>query len=101
MTDKNATSLDGKVAIVTGSARNIGRATALALAADGAAIVVNAVHDQDAAEIGPVHSQNAKKKTRPGWAGKPRHCRGRPGDAHDAALFVFADLKRDQAVQRG
>ena len=50
MTDKNSTSLDGKVAIVTGSARNIGRATALALAADGAAIVVNAVHDQDAAD---------------------------------------------------
>jgi 3-oxoacyl-[acyl-carrier protein] reductase len=50
MTDKNLTSLDGKVAIVTGSARNIGRATALALAADGAAIVVNAVHDQDAAD---------------------------------------------------
>ncbi len=50
MTDKNSGSLDGKVAIVTGSARNIGRATALALAADGAAIVVNAVHDQDAAD---------------------------------------------------
>jgi 3-oxoacyl-[acyl-carrier protein] reductase len=34
--------LDGKVAIVTGSARNIGRATALELARAGAAIVVNA-----------------------------------------------------------
>ena len=50
MTDTPSGSLDGKVAIVTGSARNIGRATALALAADGAAIVVNAIHDQDAAD---------------------------------------------------
>lgn len=42
--------LEGQVAIITGAARNIGKATALRLAADGAAIVVNAVQDRDAAE---------------------------------------------------
>ena len=34
--------LKGKVAIVTGSARNIGRATALELARAGASLVINA-----------------------------------------------------------
>ena len=39
--------LDGKVAIVTGSGRNIGRSIALRLASEGAAVVINARSNQE------------------------------------------------------
>lgn len=48
--DKATLSLDGRVAIVTGGSRGIGRAIALELAQQGAAVVVNYVSSSKAAD---------------------------------------------------
>ena len=46
------TNLENRTAVVTGGGTGIGRAIALALADNGAAVVVNYCHSRDAAEQG-------------------------------------------------
>ncbi|MEX2452077.1 MAG: SDR family oxidoreductase [Rhodospirillales bacterium] len=50
MTDTNSQQLKGQVALITGCVRRIGRAMALSLAKEGAAIVVHARSSRDEAE---------------------------------------------------
>ena len=62
MIERAAKELAGKVAIVTGSARNIGRTTAEELAQAGAAVVINALRSKDLCDevVNGIHSEDGK-----------------------------------------
>ena len=60
--------LHGRVAIVTGAGRNIGRAIALALAAGGAAVIVNARTNRAEAEA---VTREIERGGRPVWSQWP------------------------------
>src|SRR5690349_13145902 len=51
--------LKGKTALVTGAAQGIGRAIALAMAANGANVIVNDLPDQDQSVVDEVRAMGA------------------------------------------
>ena len=75
--DRNS-ELEGKVAIITGSARNIGKRTAIELANAGAAVVINAVSARDLCEDVANEIENGGGWTpwlgrQTAWAGPTEH----------------------------
>ena len=103
MTDNNA--LSGKVAIVTGAGRNIGRAIALLLAADGAAVVVNARSNQAEADavVSEIEATGGKAVAHLGDVGDPQTAHGLAALALDRfgridILVNNAALRREKAI---
>ena len=66
--------LQGRVAFVSGAGKNIGRAIALALAKDGAAVVVNGRKDRDAVDavVREIESAGGKTMAAMGDVGDPQ-----------------------------
>jgi len=78
--------LAGRVALVTGAGRNIGRAIALRLAADGAAVVVNVRSNRDEAKAVVAEIEAA--------GGRALACIADVGDAAAVDAMVAAAIER-------
>ena len=80
--------LEGKIALVTGSGRNIGRATVLKLAGEGAHVVVNARTNQEEADAVVREARGLGSRRSP-WLpmspGKTRSRRWRRGRLQNSA----------------
>jgi NAD(P)-dependent dehydrogenase (short-subunit alcohol dehydrogenase family) len=87
--------LAGKVALVTGGARNIGRAISLALAQGGAAVLVNARESKAAAEetVSMIRAAGGKAALHLALPGPSRRWR-RPQWASSAASISWSTTRR-------
>lgn len=67
--------LDGKVAVITGAARGIGRADALLFAKEGAAVVVSDIDEAPLKEVvKEIRAAGGKAETCAGDVTKPEDC---------------------------
>jgi 3-oxoacyl-[acyl-carrier protein] reductase len=78
--------LDGKVALVTGAGKNIGRAIALRLAQDGAAVAVNGRSDRAAVDavVAEIAAAGGRAVAAMGDVAQPETVEGMVGRAADA-----------------
>src|SRR5262245_40834744 len=93
--------LAGKVAIVTGAGRNIGRAIALALAEDGASVTVDARSNASEAEavVRAIEAAGGKAITALGDVSSPEAVAGIIETARSA--FGHVDILVNNAALRG
>ena len=92
--------LDGKVALVTGGARNIGRAIARALAAGGASVIVNANSSREEAErtVAAIRAEGGRASLRIADVTDPQAVAAMARDA--AAEYGRLDLLVNNAAIR-
>src|SRR5262249_10227708 len=92
--------LDGKVALVTGSGRNIGRATVLKLAAEGANVVVNSRANQAEADAVAQEARGLGAKAPSILAGVSNNEQGRRMMSQAMAEFGRIDILINNAAIR-